>query len=544
MTALRMPTAKRPLLRLASVQERELFAFGLYRVLEAALLLLLAFGSAGLVTVHEPALLQSAAALYFGSALLLLWLGHGTGVPLPAQAAMGLGVDIVAATLALGTQQGADGAIALLLVFNLAIAGLILDLRTSFSLALLAVGAMFGEHAFGTWRGDGSLRPLVETAMYAVCSLAGTAFAQFMRREIARSEALADARGTELARLAEINDVVIRRMRTGVLVLDGEHRIRQFNEAAWALLGVPIGDERSLATLAPALDAALRRWRDGRHDAPRSLRLQPDGPELLPRFVAAGLRDALFLVFLDDGRLYSNRAEELTLATLGRLSASIAHEVRNPLAAIQHAAQLLAETETLDAADRRLLEIILGQCRRMDGIVQNVLGLARRERSQAEVVDVAALVRRFVQDHHAVHPDSRPLLKESTREAAQGLMDPRHLQQVLTILVSNALSYGRLPDRAPDVLVRVSRDANGDALVDVVDHGPGIPPAVAEHLFEPFFTTSEHGTGLGLYIARQLCEANQAALNHVPMAGGGSCFRVRLASPRSLLADDPPKRIG
>lgn len=526
---------KGSLLRLRSARERELFVFALYRLLEAALLLLIAFGGPGVSDSSAPLLLRGTSLVFLICSLLLLWVSRTDRFPLGLQAAIGLSVDITAATLALLAQDGADSAIALLLIFNLAIGALALDLRTSLGLAMLAAGAVFGEHLLAVWRDHVPATSLAETAMYAVCYLAGTAFAQFMRREIERSEALADERGSEVARLAEINDLVIRRMRTGVLVLDGDHRVRQFNEAAWALLGVPIGEQRSLAAMAPELDVALRRWRDARQAPPGSLRLHPDGPELLPRFVAAGLSDAAFLVFLEDGRVYSNRAEELTLATLGRLSASIAHEIRNPLAAIQHATQLLAEATTLDATDRRLVEIILGQCRRMDGIVQNVLGLARRERSQAEVVDIAALVQRFVQDHHTVHPGSREHLRESTREGSLALVDPRHFQQVLTILVSNALNYGRLPGRPPAAVVRVGRDGNGDVLVDVVDQGPGIAADVAERLFEPFFTTSEHGTGLGLYIARQLCEANQIGLSHLSPPGGGTCFRMRLGTLRGAL---------
>ena len=167
-----------------------------------------------------------------------------------------------------------------------------------------------------------------------------------------------------------------------------------------------------------------------------------------------------------------------------------------------------------------------------------MLGLARRERAPPEHVDLVPFSRQFIDDYRAGHPleqDTLELRCKTTKLPA--LADPRQLHQVLTTLVHNALVYGRMPGEPARVAVNVDSDANGAPLVEVVDRGPGIPEAVAMQLFRPFFTTSSHGTGLGLYIARELCRANQATLDHVPLPGGGACFRVRLPGPHSLLPD-------
>ena len=113
--------------------------------------------------------------------------------------------------------------------------------------------------------------------------------------------------------------------------------------------------------------------------------------------------------------------------------------------------------------------------------------------------------------------------------------DRQQLHQVLTILVHNALTYGRQPGQPAKVAVSVRRDRDSGApVVEVIDRGPGIPPRTAQQIFAPFFTTSGHGTGLGLYIAKQLCEVNQSALSYEPVVAGGSCFRIVMPSPQEL----------
>ena len=515
----------------ANAPQRELFGFNLYRVLEAVLLGTLAVTPTGfgLVESAEEPLLRATAAGYLLLSLLLLVLGRRPGVAIPTIAGAGLALDIVAAALAMAGQQGLDGAIGLMLLFNISIGSLLLGPRLAMSLAVLAAAAVMAEALLATVAG----RPgdsLFEPAALGFGYLAGAGLAQFLRRELAYSQALAEERGSQLVDLADLNELVIRRMRTGVLVVDAQHRLRLFNEAAWALLGGH-GEAACLADLSPPLDQQLRRWRQEPGRPTRPLRPQEDGPELLPRFAAIGRSDELYLVFLDDSRLYSGHAEELTLATLGRLGASIAHEIRNPLSAILHAAQLLDESPGLPATERHLLGIIQGQCRRMDGIVESILGLARRRRAEAEQVPLPRALEAFVRDYIDTHPMGPDRLLLQPTPLLTALADPGHLQQVLAVLVDNARAYGHLPGSPAriELHARGVDDGQAEAVeIDVVDHGPGIAPAVAARLFEPFFTTSAHGTGLGLYIARQLCEANQGSLRFVPVAGGGACFRIRL----------------
>ena len=528
-----MPPAPAP----ASLQHRELYFFALFRVLEAGILGIVAFTPLGatMAEIREPVLLQIATMGYFLVGLFLLYTSRRPDFGLRRQAAVGLVFDIAAWAVALLAMGGGESGMAMFMVFNLGAAALILTPAASLGFAVTAALIILGEYTFNRLSAHGEARTAAEAVMFCVTYLGTVLLCQQLRRQMSESEALAMRRGEDLASLSELNELVIRRMRTGVLVVDGGHRIRLSNESAWALLGGGT-PEKDLLTVAPALQKSLWDWRNERIPTPPAMTFFDGGPEVLPRFVSLGLTDKLFVIFLEDSRIYSGRAEELTLATLGRLSASIAHEVRNPLAAINYSTQLLEESPDLKETDKRLLEIIHSQCTRMNGIVQNILGLARQERTQTESLELVAFTREFVNDYAESHPLETDLLVATdpgTRVVA--LADRQQLHQVLTILVHNALTYGRKPGEPAKVTVAVRREqASGAPIVEVIDRGPGIAPRVAQQIFAPFYTTRAHGTGLGLYIARQLCEVNQAVLTFEPVAAGGSCFRILMPAPQAL----------
>jgi len=280
----------------------------------------------------------------------------------------------------------------------------------------------------------------------------------------------------------------------------------------------------------------LLRWRNGSTGEEQPLQLAGGQAEVQPRFARLLADSDQTLLFLDDTSVVSRRAESLTLSTLGRFSASLAHEIRNPLAAINYATQLLEESSDLGEADRRLLQIIHQQCQRTNGIVESVLALARRERASPENLDLASFVRRFVLEYRQTLSTETDNVESIIRESSvPALMDPRHLHQILTALVHNALKYGRAGDEPAQVRIRVA-SAGRHAVIDVIDRGPGIPEAVAAQLFRPFYTTSEHGTGLGLYIAQELCRASQARLEYIPVPTRGACFRIVMPAPHGAFA--------
>ena len=522
---------------LESAPARELYFFSLYRVLEAGILAGLLFSplSEMLGQPRAPMLGTAVAVGYllFATVMLLLARRERWLVPL---AMVGVCADILVAVLITYALPEATAGIAMLLLFNVAAAALLLPFRLGVGVAVLAAVAMSLEFLVGIFGIVSAERPVAEVIMFAVTYLAVGYLAAQTGQRARSSQALAEQRGVEVANLFEVNELIIRRMRTGVLVVDADNKVTLANEAASLLLGD--GNEALAVELnrsVPELGRRLQRWRNGWQVDDAPLQLFPDQPEVQPRFARLLADGDLTVVFLDDTTVVSRRAESLTLAALGRFSASLAHEIRNPLAAINYAVQLLEESRNIDEADRRLLQIIHQQCLRTNGIVESVLGLARRERANPENIDLSSFVRRFVDDYRqtlSIETDSLEAVVPG--QPTPAMVDPRHLQQVLTALVHNALQYGRLMDEPARVRLRVFKDGR-NAYVDVLDRGPGIPEGVVAQLFRPFFTTSEHGTGLGLYIARELCRANQANLEYVPVPGGGACFRVAMPGPHAIL---------
>jgi two-component system sensor histidine kinase PilS (NtrC family) len=515
---------------------RELRVLNAYRVFQALVYITLSFGSlvVAWMPVRDPIAARTIAAVYllFASGILARTAQMARNLAVPTSGC--LIVDVIMAFAATLAIPAAHTGIAAMLVINVGAAALLLSPRLGGLLASLATLAMIMQALLrgsneGTW--------LLEAGLFGVAYFATFALCYALGSQMRASEALAEKRGTDLANLAQINDLIIRRMRTGVLLVDEGNHIHRINESAWALLGNPSIEQRDLGTVAPELSRRLYHWRTTRNADRSAVALAEGVPEVVPRFTRLSGHedsdDGYALVFLEDTALVSRRAEQLTLTTLGRLSASIAHEIRNPLAAIRYSAQLLAESEVLGDTEQRMVEIINNHCGRVNDIIENILQLSRRERWRPETLDLNYWVTHFIKEYKEANDignDSlRPLLYLRPVEA---LADPQHLQQVVWNLVQNALRYGRMPDQPARVMVvaRLASDA-GPPLLEVTDRGPGIPPKVAAQIFAPFFTNHEYGTGLGLYLARQMCEANLASLDYVPVAGGGSCLRITLTAP-------------
>ncbi len=521
------------------ITRRELYFFNLYRMLEGIIYAALVLSPLAVdwVKVSHPVLGRLTALAYLLVAFGLLVSTDRMRRRIGLSIGWALVMDIVAASLILFALAGGHGAIPIMLMVNVGVGALLLPFRQSILLAgVAALGVLSPDVAHYVQHGEVQ-RSLVESALFGLAYFAIAGLCAHLGRQMRETEALAEQRGADLLNLEQVNDLIIRRMKTGVLLVDGANNILRINESAWHLIGNPSPNQRDLGAVASELSRRLYHWRHSGRIDQTPVALAADVPEVIPRFSRmAPNDDTHVLIFLDDTSLLSRRAEEMTLASLGRLSASIAHEIRNPLAAIRYSAQLLAESDSLTEEDRRLVDIVNNHCTRANEVVENILQLSRRERSRPESIDVNAWALAFVEDYKQSNDLGSDHLRAITQNRTiEAMVDPQHLQQVVWNLVQNAIRYGREPGEAARVVVvaRLATD-KGPPLLEVVDRGPGIPAKVAAQIFDPFFTTSDYGTGLGLYLAKQMCEASQASLEYVPVAGGGACFRITLAAAASL----------
>ena len=409
--------------------------------------------------------------------------------------------------------------------------------------ASAATFAVLGLQIFGIAQGTITVGDVAPAGLFGGLLMLLAFAAAPLAKRIHESEALARQRGVDLENLNQLNEYIVQNLRESIVVLDGESRIRLMNEAAAKYLGIGPGWRSTrIAEVSPRLDQAVQAWRSSAPLAEQAGPFQSaDGATLIsPSFAPIGRpKSGALLVFLEDTSLQSEKAQQAKLAALGRLSASIAHEIRNPVGALSHAAQLLAEAEGLDEAQRRLTTIIENNATRVSTIVENILQLSRREQLSLERIDLVEWAKQFLDEFagSADLPGSAVDL-DIANAPIEVRMDASHLHQVVTNLCENALKYGAPGPGTPRLELAIGRRVGtGRPYLEVRDRGPGIPEELAERVFEPFFRASqqiEHrgGSGLGLFISREFCEVNRAALVYEPRVGGGSIFRIIFADPQ------------
>jgi len=414
---------------------------------------------------------------------------------------------------------------------------LVLESERAFLLAALTTFVLLLEQAVAQLQG------MTTSAQYAPVGILGaaifviTAVIQLLRTRIVETEALAAQRGLDLRNLVELNEYIIQHLRESIVVVDGENRIRLINGSAAKHLGSGTrGADETLHAISAALAAELASWRQQAFGAERVAPFSSaDGStNILPHFAPLGQdRSGGVVIFLEDTSLIAERVQQAKLAALGRLSASIAHEIRNPIGAMSHAGQLLAESPEIGQESQRLTDIIRVNARRVSQIVESVLALSRRNQARPERLQLLPwledFAREFVQTLELY--EGAIAVTDASRDI-EAEMDPTHLHQIVWNLCDNAVKYASATAGAIAVELSCGHvESSGRPYLEIADRGPGIEPANVDEIFEPFFTGQPGGTGLGLYISRELAERNGATLRYHARPGGGSLFRLVFADP-------------
>jgi len=490
-------------------------------------------------------------------------------------------VDVVGLTLLMSASGGTRSGLALLMLLPIAGSAILSPASLAIAFAALCSLAILAETVWRNLKYDEPSSNLVLAGLFGVASFA---IAIVMNRLAARlivQERIARQRGYDLRAQIEINRLVVADMQDGVLILAADGTPRAANPAALRMLG--LDDARALVldgwrghVGGTAISRQFVAWRSSAGTIGGSFELtsnaagrgadggdadggQEDGSSrrLRVRFVAPegdALASGRYVVFLEDLLRVEQRAQQLKLAAMGRLTASIAHEIRNPLAAIAHAGALLEEETgeqlglpfaTRDLAGaQRMVTIVRENAQRLNRIVEEILQLSRRAPVNIEPIALDPWLDDLVEEFCRTQGCARGTIDVRMKTAPTIHFNSEHLRQVLVNLLSNAVRYATGSDSSVVVGVNVlatARSLNATALsldaqhadraddghawierieLIVQDDGPGIDRATRTNLFEPFFTTHHRGTGLGLYLARELCLANDATLDYSTNAGG------------------------
>lgn len=481
--------------------------------------------------VFDEAIFKTVTHAYFLAALLFF-------IPLqlrmprfPYQVAGQVFTDIFAIMLIMYASAGVSSGFGMLLMIAVAGGSLLKPGRIAYLFAAVATLAVLGEELYG------QLVRFYPPPNYTHAAVLGITFfitafiCHALALRVRESEALAASRAIDIQNLGLLNEQIVQHMQSGVIVLDADSKIRLANSSARQLLGFKDDvSGRTVDDICPELAHAVAQWQQGIAEMPAVIRPNEGTVEVQVAFRPLTETGSGMLVFIEDASMLRQRAQQLKLASLGRMAAGIAHEVRNPLGAISHAGQLLSESEQLDAGDRRLTAIIQDHSRRVNAIVENVMQVSRREASTPQSLHIKNWLDDFMADFSQLNDlPADAVFCQIEPEDILVTVDPSQLHQIMTNLCTNAIRYSRTKPLLK-IICAVHPDLERP-YIDVIDQGPGMPEDIAEHVFEPFVTSESQGTGLGLYIARELCEANQATLQLYKNSTAGCCFRINFPHP-------------
>ena len=439
--------------------------------------------------------------------------------------------DVLALTWLMYASGGVSSGLGALILVAVATGAIIVTGRAAALVAAFASISVLYEEFYLSLSAPHLHDDYFQAGVLGILYFAFSLAIQNLSTRLRQNDVRALTQAAELADLERVNRIIVQRMRTGIILVDGDSNIRMSNQSARTLIGANPDEE--LRALPKELIERLDAWRNNVYLRSPPFQLETTAPEIRTNFLPVRTQDPEgdVTIFIEDTGEIQQQAQQLKLASLGRLSAGIAHEIRNPLGAISHASQLLSESPNLDQGDQRLTDIIYAHCLRMNDVIENVLEMSRRAPATPVRLKLREQLREF-NDAYTNANHGAEIEIDVEPQDTEIRMDPSQFHQVLTNLVQNGLRYSEEHSQCSYVRLQGGVDAISERpYLNIIDRGPGVDEAKVANLFEPFFTTEASGTGLGLYISRELCESNQARLSYSRHDDGGSCFRIIFAHP-------------
>jgi len=506
---------------------RSLFYFNVYRIMVSGVIIMVTWmvRDSILGSFNQESFLY-VSLIYLLIGVISMFLIHIRSPRFNRQIAIHICSDVLFISVLMYLSGGIQSGLGLLLLASLAAAGLISRGKLVLFYASIASIGILLEESYAMLYIEGYRAHYIQAGLLSMGYFAVAWLAHKLSKHTAESEELALQRGIDLENMAEINQLVIQDMQEGVIVVNANGEIQQHNIHAEKLINLSHSTHimHLLSDQAPHLAERLKAWREDSKINFDLLQIPGSNSLVRTRFVPVkGESRASVVIFLEEMGHIQAQAQQLKLAALGRLTVNIAHEIRNPLSSISHACELLEEESVMDSTHLRLLSIIRENSKRLNKIVQNVLQLNRRDRAASETIQAANFINIFITEFCQTKEIDIETFFIDISEQYTIRFDEGHLNQILWNLCNNAWRHCRKQHRSIQLIL--TGEADDRIHLDIIDDGPGITSGVLNQLFEPFFTTVASGTGLGLYIAREMCETNKASLFYLEHTVGGH-FRI------------------
>lgn len=453
--------------------------------------------------------------------------------------------DILVITLLLYSSGGIASGIGLLMIVTIASGSILIRGRISTFLAAVATLAIIYSELVLALAFEDAPNQFLQTGILGIILFATSLYVQTFTDRIYKAAQLADKQASDIVDLEKLNNEIIQRMRTGVIVVDPSLLVVSMNSAARTTLLPLITELEEIdpahANRLPEMIAdQLSLWKINPKRQPQPISIPDSNKQVQLNFAFLDPgKDSDILIFLEDNRQIVQRVRQMKLASLGRLTASIAHEVRNPLGAISHASQLLKESESIATDDKRMIEIILDHCSRINLIIEDVLDASRHDDTSANRINLNDWLPGFIESYKSTHELCDEIKLAMNNDDVQVNVITGQLEQVLNNLFDNGLRYSKKKTGIATLTVHGGIEENeGEAqpFITIIDDGEGIDEEAESRLFEPFHTTEATGTGLGLYISKELCEANQSQLIYSRTDDNKSAFSIYFSHPDRSVA--------
>lgn len=536
------------------IKNRTLFlVYSCYRLGIAAILLILFFTDIGFGQQNSTLYLLTTA-LYFSVNALLLKFFTARWQPENNTLLLIIASDIIFLQLAALASGLVSSGLGALLIVSVASGSIFISSKQSLLVPALATITLLLNVSLDVANGHSSQSALVASGWLGIAFFVTNIGVQYLARQLRSSEQLAEREAAQSKKLENLNSIIIERMQTGVAVLDQNANILSCNIAGRRLLNLDQATTslenpaQTQQLLAPEIKHLFSDWQhrtleirsENAHAGTQNIKpvqAFPGGPSLKISFISLTTGEASEnLMFIEDLGKITQQAQHLKLASLGQLTANIAHEIRNPLGAASHAAQLLEESSESEE-DKKLTGIICQQTKRCSNIIDSVMSVSRGQPVKIQRFDLCKWLEAFI-DNYQLHTPCD--IKIQRPQSLMINFDPNQLTQIVSNLLDNGLRYSAKKSALKSAGINVGADNTGSAFLDILDFGDGVDNGSIPHLFEPFFTSETAGSGLGLYICRELCEANQARISYVTSNTNGidwlpgACrfyFRINFAHP-------------